>query len=348
MIRLEEHGKSSRTDNEKLLGQLRNESKRLPIIQFHLSEAEIISFVHYNGRARVVRIKDGRAWLKRVLQRWRFILEGEILAGHFGEPSDISVEQNLVAEMGEKLWRPLEIPAEANHVLIIPEGELANLPWKAMLIDGEPLLLRHHVVLSPSFRHYLAARKSHTRSREIRIYRGQADDLPAIDHELESFKRTVDKRVNYNYSTKRSDWPESGSASIWHYAGHAVLRDDNPFYSYLVLADGPLFAADFRLKQCRVNLVTLAACRSGEHVALPGEEATGLVRSLLEMGARNVIAGLWPVSDSATALWMEHFYENHLSGVTISESARSAALAVRESYPSSYHWGAFSIFGAGN
>lgn len=348
LIRLEEQESSAGTDNEELLVQLHGESMKLPIVQFHLTDADIIAFVHVDGAAKVVRIKSGHEWLKKVLMRWRFVLEGEILAGHLGERSDSQIEQNLVVELGKKLWEPLGIPADAESVLVIPEGELANLPWKAVVIDGKPLLSRHNVILSPSFRHFLAAKKSRTRSRNIAVYRGRADDLPAVDRELESFKRSVDNSVTYHYSSTRGDWPNSDSARIWHYAGHAVLRDDNPFYSYLALADGPLFAADFRLKNCKVNLVTLAACRSGEHVALPGEEATGLVRSLLEMGARNVIAGLWPVSDEATALWMEHFYEKYLSGSTISDSVRSAALAVRESYPSSYHWGAFSLFGAGN
>ncbi len=348
MIRLEQNSGKDETDNKLLLSQLRSESRNLPIVQFHLAESDIIAFVHFAGQTRVVRIVDGRSWLRQALMRWRFILEGEILAVHLAEKSESSIEESLVSELGERLWKPLEIPLSASRVLILPEGELANLPWKAMLIDGEPLLSRHHLVLAPSFRHYLAARASRSKSRSITIHRGKADDLPAIDRELESLKRGIDKSVVCHYSSSRSDWPESDSANIWHYAGHAVLRDDNPFYSYLVLTDGPLFAADFRLKQCKVNLVTLAACRSGEHVALPGEEATGLVRSLLEMGARNVIAGLWPVSDEATALWMEEFYSRHLGGRSIEDAVRSAALAVRERYSSSYYWGAFSLFGAGN
>ena len=143
-------------------------------------------------------------------------------------------------------------------------------------------------------------------------------------------------------------WPISVQARLWHYAGHAHLRADNPFYSYLSLADGPLFAADFRLRKNRVNLVTLAACRSGEQVAMPGEESTGLVRSLLEMGARNIIAGHWPVADSSTSLWMTTFYKQLFAGQRISYAVRKAALKVRERFPSAYHWAAFSIFGAGD
>ena len=115
-----------------------------------------------------------------------------------------------------------------------------------------------------------------------------------------------------------------------------------------MLNDGPLFAVDFRLKSCRVELVTLASCRSGELLAMPGEEATGLVRSLLEMGARSVVAGHWPVSDKATAMWMGAFYERVFDGENICGAARYAARKVRQVHPSAYYWAAFSTFGAGN
>jgi CHAT domain-containing protein len=125
------------------------------------------------------------------------------------------------------------------------------------------------------------------------------------------------------------------------------MRSENPFYSYLMLDDGPLFAADFRLRQCRVGLATLAACRTGEQVSLPGEESMGLVRSLLEMGARNVIAGRWPVSDQSAAEWMIHFYSRYLDDEDLFTAAREATRNVRENFPSAFHWAAFSVFGAG-
>ena len=139
-----------------------------------------------------------------------------------------------------------------------------------------------------------------------------------------------------------------GSARHWHFAGHAHLNRLNPFYSSLALQDGPLFAADFRMRNVCVYLVTLAACQSGTHVSLPGEESAGLVRSLLEMGARNVIAGHWPVADKATAEWMRTFYNLLGENQPLAVAARQAARQVKEAYPSAYHWAAFSIFGAGS
>lgn len=214
-------------------------------------------------------------------------------------------------------------------------------------MDDQPLLQEYDFILAPSFRHFLAARQAKISSGRTQIFCGTTDGLPEVETELKSLARFASAPVEQYSPCRRHDWPAEGEAGVWHFAGHSQLRTDNPFYSYLLLEDGPLFAADFRLKNCRVNLVTLAACRSGEQVALPGEEATGLVRSLLEMGARNVIAGHWPVSDKATALWMDAFYTNYFSGLSILRSVRLAAERVRCQYGSAYYWGAFSVFGSG-
>jgi CHAT domain-containing protein len=112
------------------------------------------------------------------------------------------------------------------------------------------------------------------------------------------------------------------------------------------MADGPLFAADLRLRENKVGLVVLAACRTGQQTFVLGEESTGLVRSLLEMGARNVVASHWAVSDKSTALWAKEFYKSLFAGEAVDEALRRSAQAVRERHPSAYFWAGFSLFGA--
>jgi CHAT domain-containing protein len=93
--------------------------------------------------------------------------------------------------------------------------------------------------------------------------------------------------------------------------------------------------------------VTLAACRTGQQSHLPGEEPTGLVRGLLEMGARTVIASHWAVCDRSASLWMRTFYDHYLAGQPLQAAFDAAVTAVKRIYPSAYNWAAFSIFGAG-
>ncbi len=332
---------------EQIIKQTRAISREMPVVQFHLSSDKILAFVHQAGTSRIVAFPNGHRLLTESMRQWRFILETELLADHLSSKSKIAAEEQFFASLGERFWSPLEIDPKAGKILVIPEGDLANLPWQAMIVLGKSLMERHQFVLSPSLRHFTHAQKFAVRAKTIELFEGASEDLPMVSHELQGLARRSPSTSRIHLGATRADWPSDGESWIWHYSGHAHLRPDNPFYSSLQLVDGPMFAADFRLREARVGLVTLAACRSGQQVALPGEESTGLVRSLLEMGARNVIAGYWPVSDRSTALWMNRFYERYIDGETLLQSAREAALAVRETYPSAYHWAAFAVHGAG-
>jgi len=173
------------------------------------------------------------------------------------------------------------------------------------------------------------------------------DDLQNARSEISALRQLGNGSVIVRDPCRRDDWPNGSEACVWHYTGHAQWRPDNPFYSSLTLSDGPLFAADFRLKRNKVGLVVLAACRSGRASVLPGDEADGLVRSLLEMGAKNVLASHWAVSDRSTAYWMRRFYNRLSAGDTVANATVKAALEVREKFPSAYDWSAFSLYGAG-
>jgi len=347
-ITIEKDSRTGVASAEKLISDIKKVSYRRPIIQFHMKENDIVAFVHRRGDTAVHHYHDGRLKLNACLQRWRFILEGELLARFPGKIDTCKAEENLWSEIGKWLWQPLDISPREKEVLIVPEGELANLPWQALIIDGKPLLFDYRFIITPSLRHYLASKKIKTKSRKSLIFKGSSDSLVCIDEEINKISSPAEREISFHDPACRADWPSDGKWLSWHYTGHAMLNAQNPFYSYLILDDGPLFAADFRLKRCQVNLVTLAACRTGEQVALPGEESTGLVRSLLEMGARTVVSGHWPVADESTALWMETFYNSFYSNYDVLESARKASLHVREKFPSAYHWAAFSISGAGD
>jgi tetratricopeptide (TPR) repeat protein len=331
---------------EALVTDLRQVAEQYPVVQFHSDGPDLLAFVHTRAGVRSHRYSGGRQAIRRFQGCWQILLSRSILSKGTAALTDIAEEARLFAKVGSWLWSPLEISAENDRVLVLPEGRLSNLPWQALLIDNQLLVERHSIVLAPSLRHHLRATANISKSKRLEIFVGNTDGLPNCRRELQVFSAPKGPEVLVHDPGCRSDWPDGSEALIWHFTGHARLRSDNPFYSSLELSDGPLFAADFRLKQNRVGLVTLAACRTGEHTYLPGEEASGLVRALLEMGARSVIASHWAVEDKATALWMREFYTRYLNGVILHDAMRQAALEMREQYTSAHHWAAFSLFGA--
>ncbi len=332
---------------ESLIEDIRAESQRQPIVQFHYDGDDLISFVHHRGDTRTHRYVDGRRLADEYVGCWRLLLGRNSITRRKHTRADITEEHRLFGEIGNWLWSPLEISSRHKRLLVLPEGKISNLPWQAIMYNGAPLANHHSIVISPSLRHHRHARKMRIRSQRIEAFVGSTGGLPNCRKELAALADRASQNITIYDPCRRGDWPDDGCARIWHYAGHAQLRADNPFYSSLSLSDGPLFAADFRLKKSRVWLVTLAACRTGHQSVLPGEESSGLVRSLLEMGARNVVGSHWAVSDKSTAFWMSNFYDLILSGQPVGQAVRQAAVQVRNKYPSAYDWAAFSVFGAG-
>lgn len=338
----------SRTDRfGRLVEMIKEVSVRQPVVQFHLSGHDMVAFIHYQGETRFQRYHDGGRAVREVAGHWRFLAGASLLSKNGPSRADLAEERALLKELGDWLWAPLELSSKRRRVLVLPEGALSNLPWQALVHKAEPLAARHQIVLAPSFRHYQHARRQRARSQEVEVFVGNTEGLDQAVGETETLARLTEDNITIHRPCRRQDWPNESRARLWHYAGHAQFRVDNPFYSSLQLTDGPLFAADFRLKSNTVGLVTLAACRTGQQTLLPGEESLGLVRSLLEMGARNVLASHWAIADAPTHRWMTVFYEYFFGGMPVAEAARQAALQISEEYPSAYHWAAFSIFGAG-
>jgi CHAT domain-containing protein/tetratricopeptide (TPR) repeat protein len=348
MIALDRPGSSYSRGYGDLENQIRSLSHKSTLIQFHVGCKDIFAFVQYKGNTLSHCYRDGVQYGQKLAARWRFLVERVPNLRNRADSRHLADEKRLLEQIGEWLLAPLQLPEKPSHLLVIPEGLLANLPWSALQYHNLPLIDRFTMTLAPSIRHHLHARAVAVQSNRARVFVGEIKGLPHVKDELEAISKALGGLdVSYYSPCRRADWPDHDRAMIWHFAGHARLRADNPYYSALMLDDGPFFAADFRLKRCRVALVTLAACRTGQQLTQPGEETGGLVRSLLEMGARNVIASHWAVSDDSTRAWSVELYRHFLNGVSVAEAMQKTTRNIRELYPSAYHWSAFSVFGAG-
>jgi CHAT domain-containing protein/tetratricopeptide (TPR) repeat protein len=145
---------------------------------------------------------------------------------------------------------------------------------------------------------------------------------------------------------------------ILHLATHALLDASSPLDSALVLSlpatapaggENGLLQAWEILEQVRLDadLVTLSACNTALGEEMGGEGLVGLTRAFQLAGARSVLASLWEVGDSATAVFMPAFYRRLSSGASKDEALRSAQrMAIRtpeRSHP--FFWAAFQLHG---
>lgn len=103
--------------------------------------------------------------------------------------------------------------------------------------------------------------------------------------------------------------------SAIHIASHFVLGPGGESESYLLLGDGQrLTLEDMRydLRFDGVDLLSLSACNTavGDGDGRDGREIEGFASLALRLGARAVLATLWPVSDASTGLFMRTLYRN--------------------------------------
>jgi tetratricopeptide (TPR) repeat protein len=333
---------------DRLSRSFREASFGQAILQFHVSRGDIFAFVHSRGTVRSHRFVDGVRVVHDLTGRWRFQVEFAPASGRRTSPRRLADEVSILSKLGSWLLPPLEIPQDEQRLLILPEGEMTSVPWASLRHGRRSLCEQFQIILAPSLRHHLYAEKQTTSAQTVKVFVGSTKGIPLVRSEVDAVtSRFAAQSPNVYDPCRRADWPSDSEDRLWHFAGHADLRADNPFYSSLLLADGPMFAAEFRLRRNRVDLVTLSACRTGQQTSLPGEEASGLVRALLEMGARNILASQWAVSDRPTALWMDHFYSYYLGGAPAARAIQLATQEIKENFPSAYHWGAFALHGAG-
>ena len=349
VAQLEARGLKHEVLREDLATELKRTSMKMPIVIWHVAESDLYAFVIQNGNAQTHVWSNGTARLNDELRRSRFFTERHMIANRqsSGDKADSS-EQSFWQELGEWLWQPLDLqPTPGGRVLLIPDGQLFALPFSALRVSDKWLGDMIHPVVSPSFRHYLSARRVRVPKSGIEIYDAGGEELMAAHDEIDALVNLMGGRdYRLHRPARREHILKMPSSRLWHFAGHANFRVDNPFYSTLQLEDGPVFAADLRTRRVSVELATISACHSAGGSGAPGEEYSGLVRSILEMGSRSVVAALWPVSDRSTATWMSEFYTAWFGGKSIPESVQVAQRKTRERWAQPYHWAAFALFGS--
>jgi len=91
------------------------------------------------------------------------------------------------------------------------------------------------------------------------------------------------------------------------------------------MEDGLLTAEDVAgIDLLNTELVFLSACETGLGDIQVGEGVFGLRRAFVIAGARTLIMTLWKVSDLATAILVDHFYDRLLAGTPKGKALRQA------------------------
>lgn len=244
--------------------------------------------------------------------------------------------------------------ADAERLLIAPDGRLFEVPFHA-LYDGTTYLLeRYPVAYTPGALALQVCRaNAHRRGvgTPAALLVGQTRDttLPFIRLELAAVAQALPETVllTGEAMTLAQVQQHAPHCAALHLATHAVFRRDNPLFSALALAEGEwLRGLDLYALRLNGALVTLSGCETGRQRLLGGD-LVGLSRGFLGAGAAALLVSLWPVDDSAAARVMSAFYTRWAAGAPAASALREAQREMMHeaAYRHPFYWAPFCILG---
>ncbi len=265
----------------------------------------------------------------------------------------------LFASSATDLYRMLLYPfrdqlENSNHLIIIPDGLLGQLPFEVVNVaDTSPLkpnyqslnyLVKTHF-LSYSFSSaYLLNEKSKRTSNpqlvafgftgnETTRSRPSDGNFQEIVGSEEEIKNLAEKFPDGEFFlgkevTEERFKEKAPSFDILHLAVHGRGDTEQNYSASLYFRDSlnngkedgilnwyELF--DIRLK---AQLTVISSCESGIGKAYRGEGMLSMANAFAYAGCRNVVMGLWKVNDRVSVSLMNSFYENVKKGKQVDDA----------------------------
>lgn len=139
--------------------------------------------------------------------------------------------------------------------------------------------------------------------------------------------------------------------SYIHFTAHASTNSLVPLDSAIILSgdtgSNRLTAREVLKHPISAELVTISACRGAGAKTYGGEGLVGFMWAFFQSGARNIVAGLWDVSDDSTTRLMDGLYGGITRGQCPADSLRNAKLALIRANPTwsrPYYWAPFQLY----
>jgi len=310
-------------------GTLPVEPPRPEILDRALGGAALVEFIEVDKRLQAVTLVDGDLRLHRLgeaAQACRLADALSFALHRLTMTGSSSIESNNAAGWGrlgraaqqldEALLRPLAGHLGDRSLVLVPTGGLQAVPWSTL-----PSCTGRAVTLAPSATLWHAAQQPGAGSGPVLAAAGP--DLPGAQAEVDTIARVYGgASTSLSGAAATVDAVGAGlrGASVAHLATHGRIRGDNPLFSSLCLADGPLTVYDLERLEAVPHTVVLAACDAGRSVVRAGDEPLGLSAAFLGLGTRQLVAPVVAIPDGAAVELMTGFHHLLASGVSASEA----------------------------
>jgi CHAT domain-containing protein/Tfp pilus assembly protein PilF len=247
-------------------------------------------------------------------------------------------------QLYDLLLKPAQALLHGKTTLVIaPDDKLWELPFQALLADGDRYVIESSAVSYAPSLTVLREMKAERARRQadpaaftllalgnpaigqetighatLTLRGGKLDPLPEAEQEV--------KALGQLYSAERSKVyigaeasedrvkAEAGQARILHFATHGTLNNASPMYSYLALArgdkneDGLLEAWELMQMDLHADLAVLSACETARGRYGAGEGVIGLTWALFIAGVPSTVVSQWKVESASARDLMLNFH----------------------------------------
>lgn len=266
-------------------------------------------------------------------------------------------------DLHSKIIQPVEALLK-ERVVILTDGPLRRMPLATLrsaasdAYFGDAHILRYLPSLNYLMHPPRPASRRKPRSVVLApwdVVRGRPLEQAKVEAQAVR-KRFPGKMLTSQKVTRRSVGTHLGGAPVLHFAGHAVVEQNLPDFTRMIVGDGESGAEGFFVHDIKatplddVRLAVLSACTTGAGPKITGQGFSSLSAAFLFSGAEAVVSSIERVDDDQTRILMGHFYEGLSRGMAKDEALREAQQRVRAMSAgqkgwSTSGWAAFALSG---
>jgi tetratricopeptide (TPR) repeat protein len=311
------------------------------LVEYVLTDGRMVAVTLAGGRARLHDLGPATA-ITDLLHRLPFALHrlGRATVRPDSARAALALLRDAAARL-EAMLLPMR-QVRDRELVVVPTGPLQGMPWSIL-----PALRGRPITVSPSAALWQAAMTAPAPAGDVVVAAGPG--LVGAPEEA--------VRVAAIHGVRPLVPPEStvaavarglDGAGLAHLATHGRLSVENPLFSQLLLADGPLVAYDLEHLDRYPHTVVLAACESGRNAVRAGDELLGFTATLLAGGSAQLAACVVPVPDAQTVPVMLALHTGLAAGHTLARALADAQCAVADDDPAAAAAAAgFVCLGAG-
>ncbi|MDQ2782884.1 MAG: CHAT domain-containing protein [Actinomycetota bacterium] len=293
--------------------------------------ADIVAYFVLDHRLGAVAVAEGRttvhtlaAWADVESLMTRIRADLDALAGRLlPDPLRQAIAQSLMHDL-VKLDDAL-LPgalADVDELIVIPSRTLGAAPWSLL-----PRRRTRPTTVALSATGWLRGMTSLVTAPKVTAMAGPGLVLSGAEVSAVAQQWRNGVAVTSERGSAGGLAEAMVTNDVVHVAAHGSHNHDNPLFSSIRLADGPLYAYDIPADGTVASHVVLSACDLGLVTPRRGGEVLGLTAALLGIGSRCVVSGVSRIDDHVAFETMVRYHEHLAAGL---DSARALAASIED------------------